>query len=243
MFIDGISYTFKMYEYREKSTTGENEEQSAQAHRANAIDHRVEESYLNLAKDYGLIGEMDIGESDSDTQTVEQEYQAYVTGKLSKHEEGILKFWEVGWCCVMILWSMLTVLQNNCTTFPTLFAIAMDYILVQASSVPCERVFSSSAETDMKRRNCINPMLMEALQMLKFHLKKKRLDFMVGWMTKEKQMVEDSLERDFLQKVLQESLKDQLDILDAIIQADKDWQLYLCAHVSLVSIRLRHHSI
>jgi len=41
-------------------------------------------------------------------------------------------------------------------------------------------------------------------------------------MTKEKQMVEDSLERDFLQKVLQESLKDQLDILDAIIQADKD---------------------
>ena len=41
-------------------------------------------------------------------------------------------------------------------------------------------------------------------------------------MTKEKQMVEDSLERDFLQKVLQESLKDQLDILDAIIQADED---------------------
>ncbi len=96
MFIDGVSYTFKMYEYHEKSATGENEEQSAQAHRANAIDHHVEESYLNLAKDYGLVGEMDIGESDSDTQTVKQEYQAYVTGKLSKHEEGILKFWEVG---------------------------------------------------------------------------------------------------------------------------------------------------
>ncbi len=222
MFIDGVSYTFKMYEYHEKSATGENEEQSAQAHRANAIDHRIEESYLNLAKDYGLVGEMDIGESDSDTQTVEQEYQAYVMGKLSKHEEGILKFWEVGQCCVMILQSMLTALQNNCTTFPTLFAIAMDYIPVQASSVPCERVFSSSAETDTKKRNCINSMLMEALQTLKFHLKKECLNFMVGWMTEEKQLVEDSPEGDLLQKVLQESSKDQLDILDTIIQADED---------------------
>src|SRR5216684_7630072 len=98
MFIDGVSYTFKMYEYHKKSATGENEEQLAQAHRANTTDHRVEESYLNLAKDYGLVGEMDIGESDSDTQTDKQEYQDYITGKLSKHEEGILKFWEVGRC-------------------------------------------------------------------------------------------------------------------------------------------------
>jgi hAT family C-terminal dimerisation region len=222
MFIDGVSYAFKMYEYRrKKSATGENEEQSAQAHRANTTDHRAEEPYLNLAKDYGLVGEMDIGESDPDTQTVEQEYQAYATGKLSKHAS-ILKFWEVGRCCVMILQSMLTALQNNCTTFPTLFAIAMDYIPVQASSVPCERVFSSSAETDTKRRNRISPMLMEALQTLKFHLKKEHLDFTAGWMTKEKQMVEDSPEVDLLQKVLQESSKDQLDSLDTIIQADED---------------------
>src|SRR5713226_1434299 len=117
---------------------------------------------------------------------------------------------------------MLIALQNNCTTFPTLFAITMDYILVQAFSVSCERVFSSSAETDTKWRNHINPMLMEALQILKFHLKKEHLDFMAGWTTKEKQMVEDSPEGDFLQKVLQEISKDQLDILDTIIQVDED---------------------
>ncbi|KAF9503871.1 hypothetical protein BS47DRAFT_1355810 [Hydnum rufescens UP504] len=34
-----------------------------------------------------------------------------------------------------------------------------------------------------KRRNRIKPKLMEALQMLKFMLKKKRLDFMDGWKT------------------------------------------------------------
>ena len=44
----------------------------------------------------------------------------------------------------------------------------MDYLPVQASAVPSERVFSSSAQTDTARRNRINPLLMEALQMLKF---------------------------------------------------------------------------
>lgn len=59
--------------------------------------------------------------------------------------------------------------------------MAMDYLPIQASSVPCERVFSSSAETDTKKRNHIGPVLMEALQMLKFSLKKSRLNFTEGW--------------------------------------------------------------
>jgi hAT family C-terminal dimerisation region len=53
----------------------------------------------------------------------------------------------------------------------------MDYLPIQASAVPCERVFSSSAETDTKKRNRIKPELMEALQILKFALKKERLNF------------------------------------------------------------------
>jgi hAT family C-terminal dimerisation region len=53
----------------------------------------------------------------------------------------------------------------------------MDYLPIQASAVPCERVFSSSAETDTKKRNRIKPELMEALQVLKFALKKSRLNF------------------------------------------------------------------
>ena len=57
-------------------------------------------------------------------------------------------------------------------TFPTIFRIAMDYLPIQASAVPCERVFSSSAETNTKKQNRISPALMEALQVLKFSLKK-----------------------------------------------------------------------
>ena len=60
-------------------------------------------------------------------------------------------------------------------TFPTIFHIAIDYLPIQASAVPCERVFSSSAETDTKKQDRISPALMEALQILKFSLKKDHL--------------------------------------------------------------------
>jgi hypothetical protein len=51
-------------------------------------------------------------------------------------------------------------------------------------SVPCERVFSSSSETMTKKRNRTKPgELMEALQMLKFMLKKRRLNLTDTWET------------------------------------------------------------
>jgi hypothetical protein len=58
--------------------------------------------------------------------------------------------------------------------WPTLFEIALDYLPIQASSVASERVFSSSAETDTKKRNRISPPLFEALQMLKYAYKADR---------------------------------------------------------------------
>ena len=57
----------------------------------------------------------------------------------------------------------------------------MDYLPIQATSVPCKWVFSSAKETDTAKRNQISPVLMEALQLLKFMLKKQRLDFINGW--------------------------------------------------------------
>jgi len=67
--------------------------------------------------------------------------------------------------------------------YPTLFAIAMDYLPIQAISVPCKHIFSSAKETDTAKRNKMSPMLMEALQLLKFSLKKQHLNFMEGWST------------------------------------------------------------
>ncbi|KAF8205470.1 hypothetical protein K438DRAFT_1756858 [Mycena galopus ATCC 62051] len=59
-----------------------------------------------------------------------------------------------------------------------IYRLFIDYAAAQATSVPSERVFSSSAETDTKHCNRINPILMEALQMLKFNYKKSHLNFM-----------------------------------------------------------------
>jgi hypothetical protein len=72
-------------------------------------------------------------------------------------------------------------IQINRAEFPTLFRIALDYLPIQASSVPCEHVFSSAKETDTLKCNRIHPVLMEALQTLKFSIKKEQFNFTGGW--------------------------------------------------------------
>jgi hypothetical protein len=62
-----------------------------------------------------------------------------------------------------------------------LFTIALNYLPIQASSVPCEHVFSSAKETDTLKCNCIHPLLMEVLQTLKFSFKKEQFNFTSGW--------------------------------------------------------------
>jgi hypothetical protein len=112
--------------------------------------------------------------------------------------------------------------QANQATFPTLFSMAMDYLPIQASAVPCERIFSSSSETDTKKRNRISPLLMEALQMLRFHLKKDRLNFTAAWMTAEKQMTEDDPDKDLLSELFGDNFQDGLDSVIRSINNDED---------------------
>lgn len=64
--------------------------------------------------------------------------------------------------------SLLMYEQENRFRYPTIFHLALDILPIQASAVPCERMFSSAKETMTLRRNRIGPDLMEALQMLKF---------------------------------------------------------------------------
>jgi hypothetical protein len=78
--------------------------------------------------------------------------------------------------------------------------------------VPCERVFSSAKETDTSKRNNISPILMEALQLLKFSLKKERLNFIAGWSTSEKVMTKvPKPANDLLGALLVENSDDAVD--------------------------------
>jgi len=60
-------------------------------------------------------------------------------------------------------------IQVSETLYPLMFQVALDVLPVQASAVPCERVFSSSSkETCTDRRNRILPKLLEVLQIIKY---------------------------------------------------------------------------
>ena len=67
-------------------------------------------------------------------------------------------------------------MQEHQHQYPRIFRLAMDIIPIQASSVPCERVFSSGKQTMTPRRSRISALLMEALQILKFAIRKGAKD-------------------------------------------------------------------
>ncbi|TRM59437.1 hypothetical protein BD626DRAFT_408910 [Schizophyllum amplum] len=60
------------------------------------------------------------------------------------------------------------------------FRAAMDILPVQASAVPCERVFSSSKQTDDLKRGNLRPEMMEMLQILKYTVRQQELSFTEG---------------------------------------------------------------
>jgi hypothetical protein len=64
-------------------------------------------------------------------------------------------------------------MQEHQHQYPRIFRLAMDIIPIQASSVPCERVFSSGKQTMSPRRGRISAQLMEALQILKFSIRRE----------------------------------------------------------------------
>ncbi|KIO17968.1 hypothetical protein M407DRAFT_32366 [Tulasnella calospora MUT 4182] len=73
--------------------------------------------------------------------------------------------------------NMLAFWSGRSLQFPLLSSVALDVLPVQASSVPCERVFSSAKETTTHRRANLSTELMMALQVLKFIYRQERLDF------------------------------------------------------------------
>jgi hypothetical protein len=64
--------------------------------------------------------------------------------------------------------------------YPTLARIALDVLPAQASSVPCERLFSAGKEIATARRSHLGSERFEELQMMKFAWRDSILD-MAAW--------------------------------------------------------------
>ena len=195
-------------------------------------------AFMMLALWYGLAN-MQITPSaeDSGQKSVEEEFTSY-TATISHSNADVLMFWEVGsyWHPNTFVISISTyITQLERPRYPTVFRMAMDYLPIQASSVPCEHVFSSSAETDTKKCNCISPMLME---MLKFWLKKDRLHFTWQWITPQKDMLHDEDTEDSLSHLVaaEGNLNNAMvQAIDAITSSEGDT---LQEHIQLFQIWL-----
>jgi hAT family C-terminal dimerisation region len=74
-----------------------------------------------------------------------------------------------------------------------MYRVALDILPVQASSVACERAFSSSKETITMRRNRLSVELMEILQFLKYAYRQDRLNLMEGIISSEKDLLSAEL--------------------------------------------------
>ena len=68
---------------------------------------------------------------------------------------------------------------------PLLFPVALDILPVQASAVPCERMFSSSKETCGLRRSLLSASTLEVLQVLKQLYDDEQLNFSSRLLAKE----------------------------------------------------------
>lgn len=63
---------------------------------------------------------------------------------------------------------LITWWQDNGHVYPTVRRVALDYLPCQASSVPCERLFSGGGEIATKRRSQLGAERFEELQVMKF---------------------------------------------------------------------------
>lgn len=79
--------------------------------------------------------------------------------------------------------------------------------------MPCERIFSSSGETNTKKRNRLHPSLFEALQMLKFGYKRERLNFVEGWVTQESSLTPYTANHKTLASLIRLDREDAFDAL------------------------------
>lgn len=98
--------------------------------------------------------------------------------------------------------------------------MAADYLAIQGSATPVERVWSSAAETDTKRRNRLSPARFEALQFLKAVYRRRRV---LKLTAEEKERIRqhriEAVKRDLLDIV--GDLED-LDLSDAAKEPDSE---------------------
>ena len=117
-----------------------------------------------------------------DRRLVEQELELYLREESDSLEDiadssDLYRYWAVSCSTRLDESQLMLFVQARKYRFPYMYCVALDVLPAQASAVSCERMFSSSKETDTLRRNRLSPQVMEALQILKYYYKQEQLNF------------------------------------------------------------------
>ncbi|CAA7271021.1 unnamed protein product [Cyclocybe aegerita] len=103
--------------------------------------------------------------------------------------------------------------QGNHALF---WRVACDVLPAQASAVPCERVFSSSKETDTMRRSNLEEFTMEELQILKHRYRNDRINFTEGLVCSERELSVIDMDPNVIDELMAagkiDELKEYIDV-------------------------------
>jgi hypothetical protein len=109
--------------------------------------------------------------NEDDDEGWNSEYRRYLKDRPAnvKKDTDIIQWWQV--CSFQSEISCqynLYYLKEHAQLYPTLARMALDILPCQASSVPCERLFSASKQTAENRRASLGENRFEELQVMKF---------------------------------------------------------------------------
>ena len=91
-------------------------------------------------------------------------YTSTMQRDVTKHTD-LVEWWQVSRSpfCLGIFFILIVIPQNNAKLFPTLARIALDVLPSQASSVPCERLFSGTKKIAVDHRAHLKSAVFEEL--------------------------------------------------------------------------------
>ena len=169
------------------------------------------------------VADRDAADAARDLTAVKSEIYRWKQAPLRTMDEkfDLVCFWEVNHPLKHALLTTDALQQAIETEFPLMFKVALDILPVQASSVSCERIFSSSKETCALRRNLLSPALLEVLQVLKHIYKQGRLDFTSHLITTEEDYSIERVTEEAINELVSLGKTDELlDLLRSMEESD-----------------------
>ena len=137
-----------------------------------------------------------------------------------KKDTDIVKWWQVSSSCFeILLFTNLNGPKDHAHVYPTLARIALDILPSQASSVPCERLFSGTKQVATDRRASLGNIVFEEVTITKSAWGPGLCD-VAAWNAAQMEEV-THLDLDFEQMLVEDGDQDEWD--KSMPGSDSDW--------------------